>query len=191
MKYVEIAIIIAIALLFITGLHTQVLSGIQKLMLKTGLMTADIEVEQSEMLPASYDLKLTKLDGGYLDMNTLKGKTIFINFWATWCPPCVAEMDGIEELYKKAASDNVVFLMVSTETEKDKIKTFIQKHNYTFPVYQLGGKTPKEYAVKSIPTTFVITPYGKIATKKVGIADYDTQKFVDFLKSFNTTSERL
>ena len=104
-----------------------------------------------------------------------------MNMWATWCPPCIAEMPDIHELYKDVASEDIVFVMLSLDDDPQKAKDFIAQKKYTFPVYFLNSPLPKVYSSNSIPTTYVISPEGKIVSKNYGMANYNNSSFKKFL----------
>lgn len=168
--------------LYLTGLHTEVLGGMQRVILATGLVQADTQAKQE--VDASYNIQLRSLDGQLTSLRELKGKVIFLNVWATWCPPCVAEMPGIQKLYDQVKSEDIVFVMISVDDNLAKVQKFIQRKEYTFPVYQLAdGSIPSVYASPSIPTTFVISPEGKIVMRHEGMADYNSEKFKTYLQS--------
>ena len=111
-----------------------------------------------------------------------KGKVVFINFWATWCPPCIAEMPTIEKLYQKY-KDKIGFAMISSE-DIGMIEDFRTRNKYTFPVYQVEMEIPEIFNLSIIPATFIIAPDRRIALKHVGGADWsheDVMKFLDEL----------
>ncbi len=130
---------------------------------------------------ADYHWSVKSLDGKMLDMNQLKGKVVFLNFWATWCPPCRAEMPGIQSLYDKIKKEDVVFVCVSQEDDKTVAK-FILDKKYTFPIYTLQGSLPSIYETQGIPATFIISRNGKVSLKHVGSAKWDDPKCIDFIK---------
>ena len=113
-------------------------------------------------------------------MEELRGKVIFINLWATWCPPCIAEMPAIDELSKKMG-EQVVFLIVSMDENFKKAKDFRKRKEFSFDVYELAGSLPEMYYSQSIPSTYVISAGGKLVFTKKGMADYNTPKFQEFL----------
>ena len=120
-----------------------------------------------------------------IDFNQFKGQTAFLNFWATWCPPCIAEMPDIHDLYEKVKGENVAFVLISQDQNFDKAKNFLERKSYTFPIYQLISPLPESFASQSIPTTFLISPEGKIIAKRIGMAKYDTEKFRSLLRVAN------
>lgn len=171
--------LVVMAILYFSGGYVFLAAQMQKLILATGLMNASTESKNIAL--ANYDFSVVDLDGKELHFSELKGKTVFINLWATWCPPCRAEMPSIANLYEKMHQE-VVFVMISSDQEKDKLRKFAQ--DYPFKVYQTN-QLPSVYESSSIPTSFVISPKGEIVYKREGIARYDTEEFIEFLKTTN------
>ena len=132
----------------------------------------------------SYDFTVRDMQGKKLDMQELKGKVIFLNLWATWCGPCRVEMPSIQNLYNSVDKDKVAFVMLSLDQEdqQPKIVKFVDDKEFTFPVYLPASPLPKLLRVTTIPTTFIISPDGKVMSKKVGMANYDTDEMRDFLQ---------
>tara|TARA_Y100001972_G_scaffold129201_1_gene195167 strand:+ start:4118 stop:4678 length:561 start_codon:yes stop_codon:yes gene_type:complete len=177
-ELIEWSIIIVVgATLYFTGLHTQVLGQMQRVMLATGIITPDLNEPQT---PASYQLTLEDLEGNKIPFEQFRGKKVFLNFWATWCPPCIAEMPDIHDLYEKVG-DKTSFVMISMDKEKEKARAFIENKEFTFPVYFLASPLPSVYDPHAIPTTYVISPDGEIVVTRHGMAKYDTKKFRKFL----------
>jgi thiol-disulfide isomerase/thioredoxin len=169
-------------ILYLTGLHTHVAAFAQRVVLATGIANPNVtELVRKEK--AAYDFTLDGLDGEILDFESVKGKVVFINFWATWCAPCVAEMPSIEELYGKYKDNaEVVFVMINVEMKEEKVKKFIKKKGFTFPIYFPNQtRLPKIYESNGIPTTFVLDKEGYIAYKKVGMANYSAGSFTKFI----------
>ena len=178
----EWALLIGVpVLLYLTGLHTEAIGGIQRVLLSTGWMRAKA-LPVDKQMAGDYDLSLVSLEGKKINVADLRGKVVFMNLWATWCPPCVAEMPGIQKLYEKVDSNQVVFVMLSLDEQAEKARKFIKKKGYTFPVYLLDGELPAVYSTASIPTTYVLAPNGQIVVRKEGMAEYDDQRFVDLLQ---------
>ena len=104
---------------------------------------------------------------------------VFINYWATWCPPCIAEMPDLEKLYQRY-QDQVDFYFV-TNDDPEKVRSFMNKHEYTFPIYFSTGKKPKNLSSDSLPTTYVIAKDGKIVFDKTGTANWNSDRFTTVL----------
>jgi len=167
--------------LYATGLHTELAGGMQRLLLMTGLMDANEKVPIEEQISTDYQLHLQDINGENVSLNDLKGQVIFINFWATWCPPCRAEMPEIQALYQEQKKD-VVFLMVALDKDFEKAKKFVQKKEFDFPIYQSVSSLPEEFKSRSIPATFVVSTDGKIVFRREGIADYNNVAFRKILE---------
>lgn len=184
-----------IAVLFITGAHTEVLAFMQRGILKTGLMNPDVEqtapladagqnagaMETKEK--ADLGMRLIDVNGDALSLEDFEGKAIFLNVWATWCPPCIAEMPGINELYKDVKDQNVEFVMLSVDQDFGKAIDLKDDKDFEFNIYQLGGPMPSMYASRAIPTTYVIDAQGNLVLTHKGMGDFDTQEFREFIAS--------
>lgn len=122
----------------------------------------DVNSENEGLTPA-YDFKLLDMSGNELKFSSFKGKPIVLNFWASWCPPCKAEMPDFESAYKKYG-DDVVFVMVSVDDTFNEAADFIANSGYTFPTYyDVNGEGGYFYGISSIPRTFFINTDGYIA----------------------------
>lgn len=171
-----------LATLYLTGLQTEVLGRVQQLVLFTGFSKPEVDITAARnQSTTSHDFPLVTLDGKTINLNDFKGKVIFLNLWATWCPPCIAEMPNIHKLYEKVSSEDIAFVMVSLDEDIEKAKKFVKRKEYKFPVYGIKNGLPALFETNSIPTTFVIAPDGKIVMRKEGMAQYDTEEFIDFI----------
>ena len=165
--------------LYFTGLHTPVIGFLQRGIVATGVLTPDTD---EVLRPGSYDLILTDLDGNDLDLELWKNETIFLNFWATWCAPCRAEMPDINDLFNDVG-DQVNFALISVDKDREKARQFIENSEYDFPVYFIKSSVPKAYETRTIPTTYVISPNGDIVVENKGMAKYSGSEFSAFLRN--------
>jgi len=183
---------ITFVVIFLVLRYTGALSGLSVVtssaLMKTGIMNIDVDANKAEE-PFDYNFTVRDLQGNVVDFNQFKGKTVFLNLWATWCGPCVAELPSIDALYGKMDKDKTVFIVLNWFEDSKKVAKFIKNKNFTFPVYVVDGDVPKQLNVASIPVTFVISPDGNIATKKVGSANYDTDKFKTYLEGLTVTQK--
>ena len=131
---------------------------------------------------ADLDVQFFDENDQLVSLSAMPKHPYFINFWATWCPPCIAEMPGIAKLYADQ-KDEVNFVLVSFDTEFEKAKAFKAKKGYTFPIYRIAYDLPDMYNTGNLPSTFIIDGSGRIALVHQGMADYDTQAFRSYLKS--------
>ncbi len=183
---IELAVIVTIfAVIYITGSQAEVFGRVQQVVLKTGVMNVS-ELDQEAYLEADYNMRLLSSEGKMLDVQELKGKTIFINYWATWCAPCVAEMPSINALYEKVKDDpNIVFLMISVDREMRTANGWVKRKGFCFPIYKETALTPDVYETGVVPSTFVVSPEGKIVVAKTGMANYDSRRFRKLLKKLS------
>jgi thiol-disulfide isomerase/thioredoxin len=124
----------------------------------------------------NYNWKLENQSGETFDFNEAKGKVIVVNFWATWCPPCIAEMPSLQKLYDVYNSnDNILFLYISNESN-EVVSKFKTKNNFTFDVYNPITIYPDVFNVSSIPRTFIINKQGEIVIDKSGASDWNSNK---------------
>ena len=124
---------------------------------------------------------LVDLDGNHAQLGDFDGEVILINFWATWCPPCRAEMPSLDKLYADYGS-KVKFLLVSNE-DPDPLREYMDSKKYSFPVMLTLSAPPEALKTKSIPTTFVLNKKGQIVYYKQGAFDWNNKKVRSFLDS--------
>jgi thiol-disulfide isomerase/thioredoxin len=149
----------------------------------TGLLKAEIKKDPSKNLPEAATFSFIDSHGKAATTAHLKGKVVFINFWASWCPPCRAEMPSLENLYQKLkADDRFVFLFMNEDEDKNKAIEYLKKNQFTIPLFYSSGNAPREIFSGSLPTTVVLDKEGKIVLKHQGMADYDSEDFIRQLK---------
>ena len=161
---------IAIILLNPLGIGMKIKSGIIRLVSSS---PSSVSENNRETLQ-SYNWRLKDANGNVLDFNSLKGNVVFVNMWATWCPPCVAEMPSIESLYKDYGN-KVVFLIIANDTPQ-KVEPFMLKNEFTMPIYYELTQTLSEFETSSIPTTYLVNKQGEIIISKKGAANWNSSK---------------
>ena len=115
------------------------------------------------------NFSLKDLNGKEVSLVDLRGKVILLNFWATWCPPCINEIPKLNELKKRYAEKNFEILGVSTDGSLSTVRKFLKKHPIAYTVlHDRGIKASRKYNVFSLPTTFLIDKNGKIVEKFLG-----------------------
>ena len=126
-------------------------------------------------------IQLVDLEGEAIPLESLKGKTIFLNYWATWCRPCLAEMPDMHKAAKILGEENFVFLAASDE-EMDKIKEFAKKYDYAFQF--VHSKTSVfDLDIMALPTTMIINAQGDIVYNEVGARDWANEKELERLRN--------
>ena len=177
-----------VLLLYTTSIGTVIQSRLQQAILGLGFLRPAIELASDDQPNADLSVRLTTLDGEPLSLTAFEGKTVFINMWATWCAPCLAEMPNIHNLYQQVASDAIVFVMINVDEDVDAARRYVEQKGYTFPVYRLTHPLPAVYDSSVLPTTYVIAPNGKLVTKQAGMAQYDTDEFKAYLRQLSASS---
>ena len=129
----------------------------------------------------SYNWNLIDASGDNFNLKDHKGKVILVNFWATWCPPCVAEMPSLQKLYTDY-KDKVVFVLVA-EDKVAKVNTYLKENEFNFQVFYSKSNTPKELVSKVIPTTYILNKEGKIVVNETGAKDWNSAKTRDLIES--------
>lgn len=146
----------------------------------------ETETEEPETLPA-IDFTLTDQYGNTHTLSDYKGKTVFLNFWATWCPPCRAEMPDIQKIYETYSTEGDDALIVlgvagpnqGREKSEEEIKQFLTDNGYTYPVLMdTTGEQFANYGVYSLPTTFMIDRDGNVFGYASGQLNEDTMKSI-------------
>jgi thiol-disulfide isomerase/thioredoxin len=137
--------------------------------------------------PADYNWTLTDLDGQPVPFAKFKGKTVFLNIWATWCGPCVGEMPSIAKLARdpRLQNKNIEFLCVSTDASALAVRQFLSDRNWTMTILR-ADRIPAVFSTEGIPATFLIGADGRIAGSRVGAADWNEPGVVAFLEQLTT-----
>lgn len=133
----------------------------------------------NEMPP---DTRFVDESGNSVTIGALKGKVIFLNIWATWCPPCRAEMPALNQLHQDLKNNaDIVFLIVDADSNLPKAAAFQQKNGYSLPLYSAASDiAPKVYS-GTLPTTVIIDKKGNIRERYTGAKDYSNKGFREFL----------
>lgn len=135
--------------------------------------------EENRETLEDYNWNLIELNAEDVNLSQSKGKVTIVNFWATWCPPCVAEMPSFQKLYDDYG-DKVDFYFVTSE-EPDKVNKFMEKNTYTLPVFLQRFKAPETLESNALPTTYLISKPGEIVIDETGAADWNSKKMRDLL----------
>ena len=152
---------------------------LQQLML-TGIFNANIEEKTADATTVSnVDFEFTDAAGVLHNTASLRGKVVFINFWASWCGPCRAEFPSIETLYTKFKNHpDVYFVMINVDDTPSKGTDYLQKKNFTLPFHQAASSISDEIFTGTLPTTVVLDKKGVIRFKHENFANYASEKFM-------------
>jgi len=148
---------------------------------KISMFSPSVSVDDhyGKLSSSDYQWQIKDDKGNILQLKSFQGKPIFINFWATWCPPCIAEMPAITAL-EKDYSDKVYFLLVSNENHQI-TERFLKDKELTIKTYQAYSQPPKLLSSKSIPTTFIVNKDGEILVKKTGSSNWNGESVRELL----------
>lgn len=126
-------------------------------------------------------LSLTDLDGNPVSMEQYAGKRIFLNFWATWCGPCLAEMPSMEKARQELQDQGYVFVLISDE-HPETLKAFRDRRGFGFDYLRLPGSI-KTAGIFSIPQTYLLNTKGQVVQAITGATNWESQESLDLLKS--------
>lgn len=142
------------------------------------LITFSPSIENAKEKIHLEKLNLVGLNTKNLNYPQFKDKVIFMNFWATWCPPCIAEMPSMQKLYNDY-HDKVQFLFITNETIGE-VEKFYLKRGFNFPTYNLNSAIPEKLSSNTIPTTYIIYK-NKIYVNKIGAANWNSDEIRNLL----------
>ena len=185
MKYIKsnIGFIISMLILAVIALNPQLKGLVMRGLLKTGFYNPSTEppeaLSSSRKVPA---ISFVSSSGEQIDISE-PGKVVFLNFWATWCPPCIAEMPSIQALKNKFDSKDVSFVMVDVDNNLQKAQDFMKKHGYNFEVFLQTSSIPESIFKGTLPTTLIINQTGETVFYHEGMADYNSPEMVKLLNS--------
>lgn len=167
-----------LAIVFIPGGKVWFL---QQLM-KVGLFQPAVPKTDEAAWPAP-EMLFRDATGTPVALSSLKGKVVFINFWATWCPPCRAEMPSVDRLYRQWKDNpGIVFLIVDADSQPDRAAAFMRDNGYQLPVALLTGNVPQNVYSGTLPTTLIIDKAGRIVFRETGAADYGSRRMEQYIQ---------
>lgn len=139
-------------------------------------------IESEMKLPAAdYDIALKGINVPDTNLKNFQGKTVFLNFWGTWCPPCRAEWPSVQKLYSDRGG-KIVFVLIAMQDEEAAVRKFLAENKYTAPVYIAKSPVAAKLMPVSFPTTFVLGRTGFILKKEESSVNWDlpeSRAFID------------
>jgi len=180
-----ILVVFILAMLFSPSLKGAVMQSLMRI----GLFQPSIPDETTEELAAgtstntyNEEILFKNIKGEVIELADQRGKVVFINFWATWCPPCIAEMPAINKLYSSFKEDEkVMFLLVDVDNNPVKSQKFMDRRKFDLPVYTPASPIPSSYMGGAIPTTLVLNKYGEVVFKHEGMGDFSNEESKTFV----------
>jgi peroxiredoxin len=130
------------------------------------------------------DLEVTDIDGKKHKLSDYRGKPVLLNFWATWCPPCRAELPSMNRAWAKVKADGIIMLAANVGEPKKRVEYFLKDNSIDFKVL-LDEKTEfaPEWHVNGMPTTFIVNPDGLVVYKVVGTREWDNEQILVELRA--------
>lgn len=131
----------------------------------------EIGIEMGEIAP---NFELQTLEGDTIELSDLRGERVLLNFWATWCPPCRAEMPDMQKFHENTDVKILAVNLIDTESNPDVVPEFLNELGITFPVLlDEASELANEYEIVAYPTSFMIDADGRIQFKAMGAINYD------------------
>ena len=137
---------------------------------------------KSQGIVTAPDFGLSNLAGDYVKLSDYRGKVVFLNIWATWCPPCREEMPSMESLYLKLKGRKFEMIAVSIDRDGEKVvRPFAKKYGLTFPVLlDPDNKTYRLYGLTGVPETFILDQSGVVIHKIIGPQNWMNKEWLDY-----------
>jgi thiol-disulfide isomerase/thioredoxin len=130
---------------------------------------------------ADYDWTIQPLEGKPVSLEAFRGRVLFINMWASWCTPCIREMETIERLRERLADTEVEFLVVAAEGERP-VRRHLRKYRYDLPIYLEVDRMPEAFGLRGLPASWVVDREGRILILRHGEAVWDTDEVEAFVR---------
>ena len=128
-----------------------------------------------------YSWRIRRLDGAETTLEAFRGEVLFVNVWASWCVPCVRELESIERMRHRLVDTEVRFLLVAVEDEEP-VRRFIRRYGYDLPFYVEVSRMPSGFGLRGIPTSWVVDRQGRIVLLRHGEAVWDTDEVEAFVR---------
>lgn len=139
------------------------------------------DVEAGDRAPG---FTLTTDTGQGIDLENYRGKYVLLNFWATWCPPCIQETPSLNQLHQELSGENFIVLGVSVDEEREAYDAFLDRFGITFPTVRDPSRSvPVKYGTSLYPESYLIDPDGYVVRKYVGAENWMRPEVVNYVRS--------
>jgi len=160
------------------------------LLIATALMTSCGPGNEQPTVKAikgqpSPNFQLTDIKGKDWQLSDLQGKIVFINFWATWCPPCIQEMPSMDALNKRMSGKPFQMLTILYNDRPEFGQSLVNKSGYNFPVLiDPDSSTAKQYGLTGVPETYIVDPQGILREKFIGPVEWNSPKALEMINKY-------
>ncbi len=145
---------------------------------------ADFDLVRFERPVPAPPFALPGLDGGEVRLAAHRGRHVLVNFWATWCPPCLAEMPSIEAMHRRFADGSLEVIAIASAEEAPRVREFVERLGITFTVaIDADGEVSARYGARELPVTFVLDPGGRIVAAGRGERDWDSREALAYIEA--------
>ena len=168
----NIAFVAFLLILFFTPIGKEMRVWVAKLRVLVLNPSVESVEDQQKLSDSDFQWQLMDYNGNIESLSENKGELILINYWATWCPPCIAEMPSFQNLYNDYGG-KMKFIFLTTD-DKETVDAFMQKKDFSFPIYFQIKNAPPKLHTSSLPTTFLIDQNGNIVIDEVGASDWNS-----------------
>ena len=175
-KLSDILLLLLVVVILIPSSRREILTGVNKI--RAAVVQPSVKKNKFGKLQkdAIESWLLIDADSTIFDLKNTENKVIFINFWATWCGPCIAELPRLQKMYDNFKNNPKIIFLFIAEDKPENVSPFIKKHNYNLPVYYEVNSPPKLLRSSSIPTSFLIDKNGNIVMRIKGTANWSGNK---------------
>ncbi|CAB1059348.1 hypothetical protein D1BOALGB6SA_4110 [Olavius sp. associated proteobacterium Delta 1] len=146
-------------------------------------LLVDMGVEIFSSRTSQVEVRLQDLNGADVNISDFRGKIVFLNFWATWCPTCVVEMPSMEKLHRKLKDKDFAMVSISIQDSAAEVKRFFKHNKLTFTaLLDSSGKTVPGFGIRAIPTTLLLDKTGRIIGRVMGPREWDSRESIAMFK---------
>jgi thiol-disulfide isomerase/thioredoxin len=146
---------------------------------KSAQLFEEMGVVKMDPVDVPAEISLPDLNGNYVNLTDFKGKILFVNFWATWCPPCREEMPSMQKLHDRLKDKDFLMVAIDLQEPVEPVKRYLKEYKFTFlTLLDANGDVGLFFGIRSIPTTLIMNKQGKIIGVAIGARDWASKKSI-------------
>ena len=148
---------------------------------------ADILLTPIPEMPIAPSFELEGPDNKTYQLDDFKGQPLIVNFWATWCPPCRAEMPSMQRAWEQVEGDGIAMIAINVGEDVETVQTFLEQVPVSFPLpLDKDSKVTQSWPLRGLPTTFVVAPDGRLIYKAAGEREWDDPAMLELVRALKT-----